>query len=640
MALNSYVPGDWFGVVRCGTVVVLGPGTGPDLLDSLWALLGRSPEIHEILNEVTEAFGVSLTRIPAFGIVDAKDALRVVLRGDLDLETAHGTAQSIHGRDVTTWTERRMELPASYRLRIGSAAGTGPATGSLPLQEGVVLLSGLEATLTGGDAPAVPAAVLESENAPEAAKRSPEPAAGKSPETVAVPAVAGVPAAAESATADRPAPVETILAFEPEAVPEPPVPETVAAGEEPEEDDPTPDNAAPDHATPDDAAPDDAAPDDEAHDDLELTIAPGQLRDGTEAVEESQAMEAGVDTGATTDQLVQNLEQTSSYDHLWERTVIRTIEDAAVRVNPDEEEHQEPAPAAQAPEARPQVTEPLEPSPAGKPAPQHPASQPLAPQPPAPQNSGLISSVPWLSGNSAPAAQGSAPQAPAAQPPAPPAPQQWTPPPAPAPAPGTGPGAFASGVGNDDGDHDGHTVMKSSLPDLPSTPAPATPTGAAADLLPDGTKRPLVLARVCPQGHANPPTYSQCPACGSTLSGDGVQVPRPSLGKVRLSSGEVIELDRSLVIGRQPSVSRVQGGGMPALVQVESPGGDISRSHVEVRLEGWHVMLCDLKATNGTVLVREGQAPRRLAQNEMAIVLDGDIAELGENISLRFEEIL
>ena len=118
------------------------------------------------------------------------------------------------------------------------------------------------------------------------------------------------------------------------------------------------------------------------------------------------------------------------------------------------------------------------------------------------------------------------------------------------------------------------------------------------------------------------------------------QVPRPSLGKVRLSSGEVIELDRSLVIGRQPSVSRVQGGGMPALVQVESPGGDISRSHVEVRLEGWHVMLCDLKATNGTVLVREGQAPRRLAQNEMAIVLDGDIAELGENISLRFEEIL
>jgi len=108
---------------------------------------------------------------------------------------------------------------------------------------------------------------------------------------------------------------------------------------------------------------------------------------------------------------------------------------------------------------------------------------------------------------------------------------------------------------------------------------------------------------------------------------------------MRISSGELVDLDQSLVIGRQPSVSRVQGAGMPRLVQVASPGGDISRSHVEVRLEGWHVMLCDLKATNGTVLVREGQAPRRLAQNEMAILLDGDIAELGDNISLRFEEI-
>jgi pSer/pThr/pTyr-binding forkhead associated (FHA) protein len=151
---------------------------------------------------------------------------------------------------------------------------------------------------------------------------------------------------------------------------------------------------------------------------------------------------------------------------------------------------------------------------------------------------------------------------------------------------------------------------------------------------------PLVLARLCPQDHANPPTSATCAACGAGLLPDAVQVARPRLGRMRISTGELVDLDQSLVIGRQPSVSRVQGGVMPRLVQVASPGGDISRSHVEVRLEGWHVMLCDLKATNGTVLVREGQPPRRLAQNEMAILLDGDIAELGDNISLRFEEIL
>ena len=176
--------------------------------------------------------------------------------------------------------------------------------------------------------------------------------------------------------------------------------------------------------------------------------------------------------------------------------------------------------------------------------------------------------------------------------------------------------------------------MKSSLPGAVSgqaTNAPAVQQDAAGG--------PLVLARVCAQGHANPPTRAQCSACGGALLPDAVQVARPRLGRMRLSTGELLDLDQSMVIGRQPSVSRVQGGVMPRLVQVASPGGDISRSHLEVRLEGWHVMLCDLKATNGTVLVREGQPPRRLAQNEMAILLDGDIAELGDNISLRFEEI-
>jgi FHA domain-containing protein len=183
-----------------------------------------------------------------------------------------------------------------------------------------------------------------------------------------------------------------------------------------------------------------------------------------------------------------------------------------------------------------------------------------------------------------------------------------------------------------EGDHDGQTVLKSELRAAPAQ-APAASGGTPGD-------GPLVLARVCGSGHANPPTSGQCSSCGSPLPDVAVQTPRPRLGLVRLSTGEVIELEESLVIGRQPSVSRVQGGSMPRLIQVASPGGDISRSHVEVRLEGWHVMLCDLKATNGTVLIREGQPPRRLAQNEMAIVLDGDVAELGDDVSLRFEEIL
>ncbi|WP_160318871.1 FHA domain-containing protein [Arthrobacter sp. ERGS1:01] len=109
---------------------------------------------------------------------------------------------------------------------------------------------------------------------------------------------------------------------------------------------------------------------------------------------------------------------------------------------------------------------------------------------------------------------------------------------------------------------------------------------------------------------------------------------------MHISTGEVVDLDHSLIIGRQPSVSRVLGAVMPRLVQVHSASGDISRSHVEVRLDGWDVLLVDLKATNGTVLVRAGQAPRRLGQGEEAMLLDGDVAELGDGVSLLFEGLL
>ncbi len=247
--------------------------------------------------------------------------------------------------------------------------------------------------------------------------------------------------------------------------------------------------------------------------------------------------------------------------------------------------------------------------------------------------------MPWHTGGDRPSSR--VPAVPAAAPsPAPAAPLPPTAPQAPAPqapAPQAPVLQLPAAQPDADADHDGQTIMKGDLAGAGQRPAGAQRPSTGPDTGP--STGPLVLARVCPQGHANPSTYSHCGRCGDPLPGDGVQVRRPRLGRMRLSTGELIDLDQSLVVGRQPSVSRVQGAVMPKLIQVASPSGDISRSHVEVRLEGWHVMLCDLKATNGTVLVREGQPPRRLAQGEMAILLDGDIAEVGDGISLRFEEI-
>ncbi|MGM0929728.1 MAG: FHA domain-containing protein [Actinomycetota bacterium] len=195
----------------------------------------------------------------------------------------------------------------------------------------------------------------------------------------------------------------------------------------------------------------------------------------------------------------------------------------------------------------------------------------------------------------------------------------------------------AQPAGPDEGDHDGQTLMRSDLRDVPAAPAaPAAPPSASASA---PSTAPMVLARMCRDGHANPPTSSVCALCSAQLDEDAQEAQRPVLGRMRVSTGDVVELDRPVIVGRQPSANRVQGSVMPRLVPVHSASGDISRSHVEIRLEGWHVILADLRSTNGTVLLRGRQAPRRLGHGEAVMLLDGDIADLGDGISLRFEDL-
>lgn len=674
MTAVRYIPGTWLGIVRSHTAVLLEPDTKPALIAALWGLLESRPEVHEVLHAVTSSSGGSLANIPSFGILDFQGPLRVFLRGDLDVtvQSADGPVE-LNGRDVTTWTERRLDQSGLCRLVI-PAAGRSlhpepaslhadlPDLPDLPLAEGVVLLQSLVLTLGAGSSGAA----------------RPAPAAVEPAVAAGTPIVAGTAAAAPAA-ADTAAPVFVAppLAEPTSAVPAPVIeaseeadlPEITVAPEHGAsaetvyaviDEDFEDDGLAESDAAPESGANPESGVDPEREADSGADVGPGT--DAAPGTGAAPATEAGLSaaredaTSGVSGQAPAS-EMTSSYDHLWERTVVRRIEDAAVREEPEPAD--QPEPQAQDPEAaelravedqaveqqvsgessesgpadtpaRPEVS----PATAGAP----PAVVPEAPSAGSPNSapmaptSGLIDSVPWRT-----AAGGSSEPAP---PPAVPAPMLSAAPSAASVARSAAapvvsvPVAPAAEANHSeyDADHDGQTVMKGSLKGMAARPVrTVTDSSEAAG--------PLVLARLCPQDHPNPPTSATCAVCGAGLLPDAVQVARPRLGRMRISTGELVDLDQSLVIGRQPSVSRVQGGVMPRLVQVASPGGDISRSHVEVRLEGWHVMLCDLKATNGTVLVREGQAPRRLAQNEMAILLDGDIAELGDNISLRFEEI-
>ena len=200
-----------------------------------------------------------------------------------------------------------------------------------------------------------------------------------------------------------------------------------------------------------------------------------------------------------------------------------------------------------------------------------------------------------------------------------------------------------------DGDHDGMTTLPqrarelrdyarsvTSDPDESSQAASAHASPAAHSS--PAAVGPQVLAVLCEKGHPNATHASSCRICSSPLGSTAVTVPRPSLGRIILSTGEEVALDQDIIIGRRPRSSAGAGRQPARLVIVPSPRKQISRSHCELRIDDWDVRLHDLGSNNGTYLTRPGQAPVRLDENVPTVLKPGDVVELGEEISFRMEE--
>ncbi len=112
-----------------------------------------------------------------------------------------------------------------------------------------------------------------------------------------------------------------------------------------------------------------------------------------------------------------------------------------------------------------------------------------------------------------------------------------------------------------------------------------------------------------------------------------------AVGRISVSTGQVVTLDRTVIIGRRPRSTRASGAELPHLVAVESPQQDISRSHLEIRPEGDTVVVVDLHTTNGSTLVRPGADPLRLHPGEQTLVLSGDVVDLGDGVLVTFEDL-
>lgn len=192
--------------------------------------------------------------------------------------------------------------------------------------------------------------------------------------------------------------------------------------------------------------------------------------------------------------------------------------------------------------------------------------------------------------------------------------------------PGSVSGASGAGVAPGVGDHDGHTVSLSSLRAQLKASAPTPGT------------TPSVHAVYCPAGHLNPTHAGTCRACGAVvLDQEHVSVPRPVLGAIVFSDGREVPVTRPLLIGRSPKVDGALSGEAPELVVVASPLKEVSGTHVEIRLEGWQVLVVDRQSTNGTVITAPGRDPQRLRPGEPVPITPGTVVNLAEEVRFTFE---
>jgi hypothetical protein len=554
-----YSEGSARAVVRNDTVVVLPGPASADVVDALWTALDRADGGVAATLGVLAAGGLAET--PPFAVVslsgsDPVTAAHVAVRGSgvKVVVTAEGGGAPVEvtGAGVVTWSERVVDAPMSFAITTDEP----PADTEYPVQAAVVRASALRRTLV--DAPAAPDALV----APAEEKSGAVTFPGFSTRADSSPVLT-----------ERQVSGETIV---PGSLDVP----VIGAGSVPSSPSPS--------AEPVETEP---APVLESVPMLGLGVVPGPDSPADARGEVDESTQFGGD---------------DDYGHLFGDTVMRRVEDAAVRQGEDEEEHEE----EQAPAPVPPPLAPAEP-------------EPVAPEPADPGD-GLISGVPG----------------------------GWTPPVlVPEPPAGITPGAAqrAASVGEpaveapgDVTDHDGETMMSVDIAALRKDASPVPKFSAA--VLPGAQQ---ILGLPCPQGHPNPPTAERCRTCGAELDGDAELVPRPALGQMIVTGGvqqtpgrpQVVELDRPVVVGRRPRTNNASADRTPRLVTVASPDQDISRSHVEITLEEWHVLVADLATTNGTTLLRAGQAPRRLHPNEKVIVVEGDVVDLGDGATLTFEGI-
>jgi hypothetical protein len=117
----------------------------------------------------------------------------------------------------------------------------------------------------------------------------------------------------------------------------------------------------------------------------------------------------------------------------------------------------------------------------------------------------------------------------------------------------------------------------------------------------------------------------------------------PPVARLLFSSGEVVDVDGPVVVGRAPEHGRFAGDGQTRLVTVPSPYQEISSTHLEIRpgtgADHGAAVVTDLGSTNGTVVVQPGLPPEDLRPGIAMALVPGATIDLGEGVTIQVSRV-
>lgn len=116
---------------------------------------------------------------------------------------------------------------------------------------------------------------------------------------------------------------------------------------------------------------------------------------------------------------------------------------------------------------------------------------------------------------------------------------------------------------------------------------------------------------LCSRNHLNDPRSHFCVICGVRMNertGVLTTGTRPPLGLLVFDDGAVYTVDGEYLLGREPEADKRVRAGELRPITIDDSSGTISRAHVEIRIDGWDVVVSDAGSANGTFVIEPGQS--------------------------------